>query len=54
MNDDPAFEVRVGDKHYKIWRSGRTEGFSQGDAPVLVVNRIPRLVLSYQAKLDRG
>jgi hypothetical protein len=39
----PAFEVIDSDHHFKIWASGRTEGF----APGVIINRIPRLMLAY-------
>lgn len=42
----PDFEVCVGNpagehKWYRIWANGQTEGFKDGDKPVLIVNRIP-------------
>lgn len=46
----PAFEIRVRGKTYRIWANGRTEGFEDGDAPVLVVNNIPLVV--FQAVKD--
>jgi len=39
--EQPAFEVRVGLRHYRIWTDGRTDGFKEGEQPVLIVNRIP-------------
>lgn len=41
--EKPAFEVRdpVSGHVYKIWASGRIEGFGSA---VLVVNRIPQIV----------
>jgi hypothetical protein len=42
--DQPAFEVRVGDRHYRIWANGKAEGFEDGETPVLIVNRIPRVI----------
>lgn len=44
MTDNPIFEVYVGEKHFRIWACGRTEGFGDEDKPVIVVNRIPRLI----------
>src|SRR5262245_31260741 len=50
MCDWPIFEVRIMDaggliqRHYGIWEDGRTEGFEDGDKPVLVINRIPHVV----------
>lgn len=35
------FEVRVGEKVYRIWANGMAEGFEDGDKPVTVINRIP-------------
>ena len=45
----PCFEVRVGNpaedhKHYKIYADGRVEGFEDGDKPVMVINRLERLI----------
>ena len=48
-----AFTVRVGDRTYNIYADGRTEGFEDGDKPVMVVNRIPALVAEMTNALDR-
>jgi hypothetical protein len=45
----PFFEVRVGNptgehKHYKIYADGTVEGFEDGDKPVMVINRLDRLI----------
>lgn len=42
--EKPALEVRVGQRVYRVWASGMTEGFDDGDQPVMVVNRIPAIV----------
>jgi hypothetical protein len=41
MTDKPAFEVHAGDRVFKVYANGMTDGF--GDGPI-VVNRIPALV----------
>ena len=50
--DRPIFEIRDGDKHYRIWANGRTEGFK---API-VVNRIQQYLQDrtppYEVTLD--
>lgn len=40
----PAFTVLVGEKVFNIWANGRTEGFEDGEKPLLVINRIPQLI----------
>ena len=35
----PDFEVRVGDRVFKVWANGRTEGFDEFGAP-FIINRI--------------
>lgn len=43
--DDKAhFEVHCGDKVFRIWADGRTEGFEDQPEPRVVINRIPLLL----------
>lgn len=39
-HDKPAFECHVGDRIYKIWANGRTEGFEDGDKRVRMTDRV--------------
>lgn len=44
-SENPAFEVRCGDKVFKIWADGRTEGFEGAPGqPRLIINSIPHIV----------
>jgi len=44
----PIFEVVDGERHYKIWANGRTEGFNPEG--VFVVNRIAALIPLLEAR----
>jgi len=44
MTGEPAFEVLVGGRHYRIWANGRTDGFGDGNQTVLIINRIPLII----------
>ena len=49
-----AFEVRVGPLNgehriYRVWANGVTEGFQDGDATVMVINKIPQLMRQAEA-----
>ena len=39
----PAFTIHNGDKVFRIFASGRTEGFDD-EKPLVIVNRIPELL----------
>lgn len=40
--ENPAFEVHTPDQIFKIYASGKVEGF--GETGVIICNRIPQLV----------
>lgn len=44
MSERAAFEVCVGDKVFRVWADGRTEGFVESDKPCIVINLIPQML----------
>jgi hypothetical protein len=41
----PIFEITdLGGKNYRIWASGRIEGFEDMPGPCVVINRIPATI----------
>lgn len=42
MTEQPAFEIRSGDKTYRIYQNGMVEGFDE--KPLIILNRIPALI----------